>query len=99
MVSVIEVTLAAGLVGDRIPDESVLMLASGEDKHTPRCNIRQDSRRTLQVPALFRLQGFRSELGCFQSSEGFSQVAPGYGVSPRLILLPFGGIPNSPAYL
>ena len=35
-------------------------------------------------------------MGCFRSSEGFSQVTPTFGVSPRLILLLFGGIPNSP---
>jgi len=37
-----------------------------------------------------------SEVGRFQSSEGFSQATPTCGASPRLILLPFGGIPNSP---
>jgi hypothetical protein len=37
-----------------------------------------------------------SEVGCFRSSEGFSQATPTCGASPRLILLPFGGIPNSP---
>jgi hypothetical protein len=35
-----------------------------------------------------------SEVGCFRSSEGFSQATPICGASPRLILLPFGGIPN-----
>ena len=35
-------------------------------------------------------------MGRFRSSEGFSQAAPTCGASPRLILLPFGGIPNSP---
>jgi hypothetical protein len=39
----------------------------------------------------------KSELGRFRSSKGFSQATPNCGVSPRLILLPFGGIPNSPA--
>jgi hypothetical protein len=37
-----------------------------------------------------------SEVGCFRSSKGFSQATPTCGASPRLILLPFGGIPNSP---
>src|SRR2546430_1916634 len=37
-----------------------------------------------------------SEVGCFRSSKGFSQATPPCGASPRLILLPFGGIPNSP---
>ena len=35
-------------------------------------------------------------MGCFRSSEGFSQATPIFGASPRLILLPFGGILNSP---
>ena|ERR1700751_5702010 len=35
-------------------------------------------------------------VGCFQSSEGFSQVIPELRGLPRLILLLFGGIPNSP---
>jgi hypothetical protein len=39
-----------------------------------------------------------SEVGCFRSSKGFSQATPSCGVSPRLILLPFGGIPNSPGF-
>jgi hypothetical protein len=34
------------------------------------------------------------DAGCFQSSEGFSQVIR--AERPRLILLLFGGIPNSP---
>lgn len=34
------------------------------------------------------------DVGCFQSSEGFSQVIR--AERPRLILLLFGGIPNSP---
>jgi len=38
------------------------------------------------------------EVGCFRSSEGFSQATPTSGASPRLILLPFGGIPNSPGF-
>jgi len=33
------------------------------------------------------------DLGCFRSSEGLSQAYP------RLILLLFGGVPNSPAVL
>jgi hypothetical protein len=37
-------------------------------------------------------------MGCFRSSEGFSQATPISGASPRLILLPFGGIPNSPGF-
>ena len=36
----------------------------------------------------------REGVGCFQSSEGFSQVIR--AERPRLILLLFGGIPNSP---
>jgi hypothetical protein len=39
-----------------------------------------------------------SDVGCFQSSEGFSQATPTRGASPRLILLLFGGIPNSPGF-
>src|SRR5881396_3030432 len=39
-----------------------------------------------------------SEVGCFRSSKGFSQATPTCGASPRLILLPFGGIPNSPGF-
>jgi len=36
----------------------------------------------------------RKDVGCFRLSEGFSQaIREG---SPRLILLLFGGIPNSP---
>ncbi len=35
------------------------------------------------------------KLGCFRSSEGFSQ-AISLEERPRLILLLFGGIPNSP---
>ena len=31
-----------------------------------------------------------------RSSKGFSQATPTCGASSRLILLPFGGIPNSP---
>jgi hypothetical protein len=38
------------------------------------------------------------EVGCFRSSKGFSQATPTCGASPRLILLPFGGIPNSPGF-
>jgi hypothetical protein len=35
-------------------------------------------------------------VGCFWSSEGFSQVTPRWRERTRLILLLFGGIPNSP---
>jgi hypothetical protein len=35
-------------------------------------------------------------MGCFRSSEGFSQAVPESWGLPRLILLLFGGIPNSP---
>ena len=45
---------------------------------------------------LKRMCILRNEVGCFRSSEGFSQATPTSGASPRLILLPFGGIPNSP---
>ena len=38
-------------------------------------------------------------MGCFHSSEGFSQVIPNNQERPRLILLLFGGIPNSPLIL
>ena len=34
--------------------------------------------------------------GCFRSSEGLSQVIPLWGGLSRLILLLFGGVPNSP---
>ena len=34
--------------------------------------------------------------GCFRSSEGLSQVIPRWGGLSRLILLLFGGVPNSP---
>lgn len=40
-----------------------------------------------------RRPGWRN-VGCFQSSEGFSQAIR--EERPRLILLLFGGIPNSP---
>ena len=36
-------------------------------------------------------------MGCFRSSEGFSQAVPESRRTPRLILLLFGGIPNSPS--
>ena len=35
-------------------------------------------------------------VGCIRSSKGFSHATPICGASPRLILLPFGGIPNCP---
>jgi hypothetical protein len=46
------------------------------------------------VPQLRGSQGER-KMGCFRSSEGFSQ-AISLEERPRLILLLFGGIPNSP---
>jgi len=51
----------------------------------------------LEVLKLMCTQS-ESEVGCFRSSEGFSQATPTCGASPRLILLPFGGIPNSPGF-
>ena len=39
---------------------------------------------------------YRRWVGCFRSSKGSSQVIPKPGTYLRLILLLFGGIPNSP---
>jgi hypothetical protein len=39
------------------------------------------------------------KVGRFRWSEGFSQAIPLSGGLPRLILLLFGGIPNSPSVL
>src|SRR5207244_7404072 len=52
--------------------------------------------RSIELEAVCAFS--ESEVGCFQSSKGFSQATPTCGASPRLILLPFGGIPNSPGF-
>jgi hypothetical protein len=88
------------LTRERPAVTEVVAWAAGNGDRSENADYQYGKRRLRQIDGrmrfLARTKG--KELGRFRSSEGFSQATPNCGASPRLILLLFGGIPNSPEF-